>query len=266
MSVPPTPYTCPNHNQYQTCHQALMLAFLLVGLTCFSNGFYTYNESNVFRSKYDWLLRLHFVLCQPILECGLICCTSLTFQDHSSPSDRGEFYITPEMRIAIHKVVKEAAETSGFMPDMWDKPLFTNVFQKLYGTCSACLILSRRINQKSEGQNFQARSISGEWTGTLDPKYVMSVDCDKCISPRKKSPTPTRQHNWIAIGMNGSNAANMTRWYESAVIFDPTHRQFLPQSAATIWSLQECLDVADSQLSMDPRSTLSLWDITDQKR
>lgn len=171
--------------------------------------------------------------------------------------------MTPEMRSAIHKVVKEVAETTGYMPDLWNQLPFTNVFQRLYGKCSACLILTRRINQKSEGQNFQARSISGKWTGTLDPQYVMSVDRDECLSPHKKSPTPTRLHNWIAIGMKGSNKANMKRWYKSAVIFDPTHLQFLPQPAATTWCLQDCFEVEDSQLSLDPSSTLTLWDMTD---
>jgi hypothetical protein len=83
--------------------------------------------------------------------------------------------------------------------------------------------------------------VSGHWCGSRSELFIKAADADVQLVQ------PKTQHNWIAIGkIEGLVASNIAKWYQDAIVFDPTHYQFTAgKDRKLIWSVNDCVQLED---------------------
>jgi hypothetical protein len=105
----------------------------------------------------------------------------------------------------------------------------------------------------------QVKIVYGLWIDKqLTDRYRQVAKVTAALEGTKK-----REHQWIAVGPVGdlNTSDEVTGWYKSAVVFDPTFFQFTLEENDDKdwqWTAEECFNVKD-KLRVLPHECLRHW-------
>lgn len=105
-------------------------------------------------------------------------------------------------------------------------------------------------------KDLSVKIVIGRWTGDLSDRYRKAAVKTGILTQKNK-----RNHQWIAVGKKAdiSTRDALLDWYNSAVVFDPTHVQFtLESNEGWKWDPNTCFNVANN-LQLSPETTVKHW-------